>query len=237
MIFFMKTIDDRILRKEVIEYLTSFLTDERNKRVRDVLENRTRHITVVIEDLFQTQNISAVMRTCECLGIQDIHIVEGENEFSIHSAISMGADKWLTRHHYPAQEANIVKCISQLKENGYTVVATLPADDSCLLDQLPIDKPLAFLFGTELTGLSEEAIQHADRSVKIPMYGFTTSFNISNSVAIIATCLIEKLQKSSLNWKLNEEEKEALYLEWLQKSIKTPDLIIEKFLSKKSLDL
>jgi tRNA (guanosine-2'-O-)-methyltransferase len=116
-------------------------------------------------------------------------------------------------------------------------VATLPGDNSCMLDQLPIDKPIAFLFGTELTGLSEEAIQHADKSVKIPMYGFTTSFNISNSVAIIATYLIEKLQNSSLNWKLSEEEKEALHLEWLQKSIKTPDLIIENFLSKKSLDL
>lgn len=232
----MKTIEDRLLRKEVSKYLTSFLTDERNERIREVVENRTRHITVVIEDLFQTQNISAVMRTCECLGIQDIHIVEGDNEFSIHSAISMGADKWLTRHHYPAQEANIVDCISKLKENGYTVVATLPGDDSCYLDQLPIDKPIAFLFGTELTGLSEEAIKHADKSVKIPMYGFTTSFNISNSVAIIATYLIEKLRNSSLNWKLNEDEKDALYLEWLQKSIKTPDLIIEKFLSKNSSD-
>lgn len=232
----MKTIEDRLLRKEVSKYLTSFLTDERNERLREVVENRTRHITVVIEDLFQTQNISAVMRTCECLGIQDIHIVEGDNEFSIHSAISMGADKWLTRHHYPAQEANIVDCISKLKENGYTVVATLPGDDSCYLDKLPIDKPIAFLFGTELTGLSEEAIKHADKSVKIPMYGFTTSFNISNSVAIIATYLIEKLRNSSLNWKLNEDEKDALYLEWLQKSIKTPDLIIEKFLSKNCSD-
>lgn len=233
----MKTIDDRHIRNEVSKYLTTFLTDERNIRLREVLENRTRHITVVIEDLFQTQNISAVMRTCECLGIQDIHIVEGENEFSIHTAISMGADKWLTRHHYPAQESNIVDCISKLKEKGYCVVATLPGDDSCFLDQLPIDKPIAFLFGTELTGLSQEAIQHADKSVKIPMYGFTTSFNISNSVAIIATYLIEKLRNSSLNWKLNEEEKEALYLEWLQKSIKTPDLVIENFLSKNSLDL
>lgn len=232
----MKTIEDRHLRNEVSKYLTTFLTDDRNKRLIDVLEHRTRHITVVIEDLFQTQNISAVMRTCECLGIQDIHIVEGENEFSIHSAISMGADKWLTRHHYPAQESNIVTCISNLKDNGYTVVATLPGDDSCFLDQLPIDKPIAFLFGTELTGLSPEAINHADRSVKIPMYGFTTSFNISNSVAIIATYLIEKLRNSSLNWKLKDEEKEALYLEWLQKSIKTPDLVIENFLSKNCLD-
>lgn len=228
----MKTIDDRKIRNEVAKHLTSFLTDERNARLLDVIENRTRHLTIVIEDLYQTQNISAVMRTCECLGIQDIHIVEGENEFSIHKAISMGADKWLTKYHYPAKDSNIVDCISQLKQKGYSVIATLPGDDSCFLHQLELDKPMAFLFGTELNGLSEEAIKHADKTVKIPMYGFTTSFNISNSVAIIATFLIEKLRNSSVNWKLSDEEKETIYLEWLQKSIKTPDLIIEKFLTE-----
>lgn len=228
----MKTIDDRRIRNEVAKHLTSFLTDERNARLLDVIENRTRHLTIVIEDLYQTQNISAVMRTCECLGIQDIHIVEGENEFSIHKAISMGADKWLTKYHYPAKDSNIVDCISQLKQKGYSVIATLPGDDSCFLHQLELDQPMAFLFGTELNGLSEEAIKHADKTVKIPMYGFTTSFNISNSVAIIATYLIEKLRNSSVNWKLSEEEKEIIYLEWLQKSIKTPDLIIEKFLTE-----
>jgi tRNA (guanosine-2'-O-)-methyltransferase len=228
----MKTIDDRKIRNEVAKHLTSFLTDERNARLLDVIENRTRHLTIVIEDLYQTQNISAVMRTCECLGIQDVHIVEGENEFSIHKAISMGADKWLTKYHYPANDSNIIDCISQLKQKGYSVIATLPGDDSCFLHQLELDQPMAFLFGTELNGLSEEAIKHADKTVKIPMYGFTTSFNISNSVAIIATYLIEKLRNSSVNWKLSEEEKEIIYLEWLQKSIKTPDLIIEKFLTE-----
>lgn len=233
----MKTIGDRQIRKEVSKYLTSFLTDERNARLLQVLDNRTRYLTIVIEDLYQTQNISAVMRTCECLGVQDIHIVEGENEFSIHSAISMGADKWLSRYHYPTKDSNIVDCISQLKNKGYSVIATLPDDDSCYLDELPLDKPMAFLFGTELTGLTPEAIQHADKSVKIPMYGFTTSFNISNSVAIIATYLIEKLRKSSINWKMSEEEKEVLYLEWLEKSIKTPDLIIKKFLIENSFEV
>ncbi len=229
----MKTIDDRQIRKEVSKHLTSFLTDERNARLLEVIENRTRHITIVIEDLYQTQNISAVMRTCECLGIQDVHIVEAENDFSIHKAISMGADKWLTKYHYPAENSNIVDCISQLKQKGYSVIATLPGDDSCYLDQLDLEKPMAFLFGTELTGLSEEAIKHADKSVKIPMYGFTTSFNISNSVAIIATYLIEKLRNSQINWKMSDIDKEIIYLEWLQKSIKTPELIIEKFLSEK----
>lgn len=233
----MMTIKNRETRKVVTDYLTGFLTDERNVRIIEVLGNRTRHVTVVVEDLFQTQNISAVMRTCECVGIQDIHIIEGENDFSIHTAISMGADKWLNRYHYPASDHNIADCILGLKQKGYTVVATLPGDDSCYMEDLPIEKPIALLFGTELKGLTPEAIALSDCSVKIPMYGFTTSFNISNSVAIMATYFIEKLKKSSLNWKLSDEEKEILYLEWLQKSIKTPDLIIQKFLNENNLNI
>jgi len=233
----MMTIENRETRKVVTDYLTGFLTDERNARIIEVLGNRTRHVTVVVEDLFQTQNISAVMRTCECVGIQDIHIIEGENDFSIHTAISMGADKWLNRYHYPASDHNIADCILGLKQKGYTVVATLPGDDSCYMEDLPIEKPIALLFGTELKGLTPEAIALSDCSVKIPMYGFTTSFNISNSVAIMTNFFIEKLRKSDLNWKLSEEEKENLYLEWLQKSIKMPELIISKFLSENNLEI
>lgn len=230
-------IENKNTRNLVSQYLTSFLTQERNERILQVLNNRTRYVTVVVEDLFQTQNISAVMRTCECLGIQDVHVIEGENDFFIHTAISMGSDKWLDKYLYPASDHNISNCIHTLKGKGYTVVATLPGDDSCFMEDLPIDKPIALLFGTELKGLTEEAIHLADCSVKIPMYGFTTSFNISNSVAIMTNYFIEKLRKSSLKWKLSDEEKEILYLEWLQKSIKKPELLIQKFLSENNLKL
>ena len=235
----MKTIKNRETLHQTSAYLESFLTDNRKDRLIQVLNERTRHVTVVVEDLFQTQNISAVMRSCDCLGVQDIHIVEAENPFSVHTAITMGADKWLTHYHYPAVKgkSDIANCIRQLKKKGYSVVATLPDEDSCYLEELPIEQPIALLFGTELTGLSPEAIQLADQTVKIPMYGFTTSFNISNSVAIILSFLAEKLRKSTINWKLSEEEKEDLYFEWLQKSVKTPKLLIRKFLTENGLQL
>ena len=126
-------------------------------------------------------------------------------------------------------------CINDLHQKGYKVVATLPSERSCFLDDLDISEPLAFLFGTELTGLSQEAIDGADIHVKIPMYGFTESFNISNSVAITLSQLVEKLRKSSINWQLSDIEKEELWLEWLQKSVKTPDLLIKQFLLKNNL--
>lgn len=220
------------LRKKLTEYLLSFITDERKLLLNKVLENRTRHITVVVEDLYQTQNISAVMRSCECVGIQNIHIVKGENEFQIHKAIAMGAYKWLTINHYQNEDNPMLNCINDLKTKGYTVVATLPCDNSCFLETLSLEMPVAFLFGTELTGLSKEAIASADKIVKIPMYGFTNSFNISNSVAIIVSYCIGKLRNSSIHWQLSQEEKEELLFDWVQKSINKPELLIKRFLDE-----
>ena len=219
-------------RKNITKYLETFLTEERNFLLHKVLENRTRHITVVVEDLYQTQNISAVLRSCECVGVQDVHIVEGENDFLIHKAIAMGADKWLTIQHYQKDKNPMLNCINELKSKGYTIVATLPDDNSCFLEELPLNNPVAFLFGTELTGLSNEAVSAADKTVKIPMYGFTNSFNISNSVAIIVSYCIEKLRKSSCNWQLSQEEKDELLYDWVQKSINKPELLIKRYLEE-----
>ncbi|MDR1113379.1 MAG: RNA methyltransferase [Bacteroidales bacterium] len=217
---------------DLTDYLSELLLPERNDRLREVLCLRTRQLTVVLEDLFQTQNISAVLRTCECYGVQDVYIIEGKNEFRIHDAISMGANKWLTLHNYPYTPSSKSICIKQLKQKGYKIAAALPAENSYFIDQLPIEEKTAFLFGTELLGLSEEVIALADYSVKIPMYGFTESFNISNSVAILVSHFVEKLRKSSVNWALTEIEKKELLFEWLQKSIKKPHLIIENYLKK-----
>lgn len=220
-------------KRELSAYLQTFLTPERKERIASVLQNRTRHFTVVLEDLFQTQNISAVMRTCECYGVQDVHIIEKENEFTIHNAIAMGSNKWLSLYNYPNEPNNVATCVRQLKENGYTIVATLPSENSYFVQDLPIEQKTAFVFGTELTGISPELLQMCDRSVKIPMYGFTESFNISNSVAILLSHVVERLHRSNINWTLSEIEREDLHLEWICKSIRDVDLVIENYLSKK----
>ncbi|MDR0205645.1 MAG: RNA methyltransferase [Bacteroidales bacterium] len=222
---------DTKIRKQLIQYLESFLTEERKILLHKVLESRTRYITVVVEDLYQTQNISAVLRSCECVGIQDVHIVEGENDFQIHKAIAMGADKWLTIKHYENEKNPMLKSIKDLKTKGYSVVATVPDENCSFLDELSFETPTAFLFGTELTGLSKEAIEAADKTVKIPMYGFTNSFNISNSVAIIVSISIEKLRKTNIRWQLTEVEMEELLFDWVQKSLNKPELLIKRYLA------
>lgn len=224
-------IEDKNLRAKLIEGLEQFVTEERKERLLSVLDNRTRHITVVLEDLYQTQNISAVMRSCECYGIQDAYIVENRNTFEIHKDISMGADKWLTLHHYPHSEHNVKQCIDDLHARGYTVIATLPDEKRTTIMDLPVERKTAFLFGTELTGLSEEAVRYADGAALIPMYGFTESFNISNSAAIILSHFSERLRHSEVDWKLTPDEREELYFSWLQKSIRNSESLIRHLCS------
>lgn len=223
-------IEDKLLRNQVTDYLRQFVTEERQARLTEILENRTRHITVVLEDLFQTQNISAVLRTCDCYGIQDVHVIKNRNEFEVHKDISMGADKWLSIHQYPHSEHNVKDCIDRLHEQGYWVAATLPDEQKLTIFDLPVERKTAFLFGTELTGLSDEAIKYADGNVLIPMYGFTESFNISNSAAIILSHFSERMRHSEANWGLTPDENEELYFEWLQKSVKNPDGLIEYYM-------
>ena len=231
----MMKIEDLSLRGKITEYLRQFVTESRQTRLAEILGNRTRHVTVVLEDLFQAQNISAVLRTCDCYGVQDVYVIQHRNEFEANKEISMGADKWLTIHEFPQNEHNVKECIDRLHEQGYWVAATLPDEQKRTIFDLPVEQKTAFLFGTELTGLSEEAIKYADGNVLIPMYGFTESFNISNSAAIILSHFTEKMRHSSVKWQLSDEEKEELYFEWLQKSVKDPDGLIRQYFSRSDL--
>ncbi|MDR1758574.1 MAG: RNA methyltransferase [Bacteroidales bacterium] len=220
--------EDAKVREDLIRYLSSFLELARWQRLQQVAAARTRHVTVLVEDLYQMQNCSAVLRTCECYGLQNIHVVARKNEFQVHKAISMGADKWLSINYYHSDE-DVREGILLLKKQGYRVVATLPGEHHVCLDDLPVEQPSVFLFGTELHGLSPDLIHIADTPMKIPMYGFTESFNISNSVAIVLSTFVEKLRKSSYSWQLSPKEQEFLLIEWLQKSVKHADFLINKF--------
>lgn len=212
------------------DYLESFTTPERAEKINRIVKARTRHVTVAIENIYQSQNASALLRSAECLGIQDIHVIENDNTFDIHPDIALGSSKWLTIHRYNEKPQNTIDAINALKAKGYQVIATMPHEEECLIDDFNLTQPTAFLFGTELTGLSPEAIAHADGFVKIPMVGFTESFNISVSAALVMHNTISRLRKSEINWQLNPEEQHQLKLEWLKLTIKTPEMIINRFM-------
>jgi len=219
---------------DMINYLSSFISETRRAKFDQVLQYRTRHITIVLEDLYQPHNASAVLRSCDIFGIQDIHIIENKHAYTVNKDIAMGSPKWLNLHKYRNQENNTITCITQLKQKGYHIIATSPNENSYSIDDLPIDQPLALFFGTELTGISETVLQQADKLVKIPMYGFTESFNISVSAALCLRSLTEKLHKSDLNWHLNEEEKQELLLRWLRNSIRKVEMIEKDYMAKKN---
>jgi tRNA (guanosine-2'-O-)-methyltransferase len=214
--------------QEIINYLKDFVSLERYKRIQDIVRKRTRYITVVVENLFQSHNISAVLRTAECLGIQDVHLIENNFKYEINKQVSLGAQKWLSIYRYNHLMNNTVSCLQTIKEKGYKIIATLPQENNYSLEDVPLDAKTAFLFGTELSGLSAEAINMADQFVKIPMYGFTESYNVSVSVALTMMHVNERLRKSSFDWALLPEEIMALELDWLKKSIKDAEGILER---------
>jgi tRNA (guanosine-2'-O-)-methyltransferase len=216
-------------QQQILEYLSGFITKRRLDRMNRALAGRTRYLTVVLEDIYQTHNASAVLRSCECFGIQDVHIIENRNEFEINPDVVMGASKWLSISRYNSLEDNTLSCLQALKNKGYRLVATSPHKDDCMLEELPLDTKTALMFGTELKGLSSTAMGMADGFVRIPMRGFTESLNISVSVAITLYHLGKRMRQTGIDWQLSALEKESLMLDWVRKSLKNPDQVMEHF--------
>lgn len=201
---------------DLLDYLESFLTDDRKARFLDVLSRRTNFLTVAVEDVFQLHNTSAVMRSCEVFGVQRVHVVEHRLGRTIDKEIAMGAQKWVDIIRY----GTVTQCIDSLKDQGYRIIATTPHNNDCLLSDFDLSTPAALFFGTENNGLSQEVMDRADGFLKIPMAGFTESLNISVSAAIILQDLTTRLRNSDVNWKLTQQEVLKKRLEWARHSIK-----------------
>jgi tRNA (guanosine-2'-O-)-methyltransferase len=211
-----------------LEFLENILTENRKERFLNVLKNRTRHFTVAVEDVFQMHNTSAVMRSCEVFGIQELNVIEQRFGKRIDKEIAMGAQKWVDINAFDS----ITSCLDNLQSRGYQIIATTPHEDDCLLEDFDISKPCALFFGTERDGLSEEIIKRADGYLKIPMVGFTESLNISVSAAIIIQNLTERLRKSNIQWQLSEDEIVEKRLQWAKNSIKDIKRIEARYYSK-----
>ncbi|MGE0636483.1 MAG: TrmH family RNA methyltransferase [Bacteroidia bacterium] len=219
-------------KESLLKFFTQFITEERNKRLDDVIVNRTRHFTVVLEDIYQSQNASAVLRSCDCFGIQDVHIIENKNKYKLNPDVELGSSKWLNMNKYNWNANNTLECIDTLKKKGYRIIATTPHFKSVPLEELKIDTPFALMFGTEIDGLSDIALQNADEFVKIPMVGFTESLNISVSAAICMHHLNLKLRQSDIDWKLSDEEILEIKIDWLRAIISRSDVLEREYLKK-----
>jgi tRNA (guanosine-2'-O-)-methyltransferase len=218
---------------QYIAYLEKLVTAKRKDLFKKVLEERTRHFTVAVEDLFQPHNASAVVRSCEVFGVQDVHIIENKYKFYASRKIAKGAQKWLDFSLYNELNTNnTLKCIDHLKAKGYKIIATTPHNNSCVLQDFDITQKSAFFFGVEKAGLSHNVLDNADGYLQIPMVGFTESLNISVAAAIIIQNVTERLKQSKVQWQLTEQEKAETYLDWLEKSIKSIKKIKTNYYSK-----
>ncbi|WP_223547964.1 RNA methyltransferase [Aestuariivivens sp. NBU2969] len=213
---------------DLLYHLESYLTNSRKTKFQNVLSQRTKHFTVAIEDVYQLHNTSAVMRSCDVFGIQEVNIIEEVNTKRIDREIAMGAQKWVDINRYNS----VNDCIKDLKQRGYQIVATTPHANDCDLNDFDVTKKSCFFFGRETEGLSDAVFNTADCFLKIPMVGFTESLNISVSAAIILQHATTKLKQTNINWQLSEAELLKKRLDWCKKTIKSYQKIVDRFYEK-----
>lgn len=217
----------------LIKEFSKHVTESRRDLIEKVIKDRTRYVTLVLEDIYQAHNAAAVVRSCDGFGIQDIHVIENRNKLIMeNSSVSKGADKWLNFSYYNNPNKNNTEaCIQSLKEKGYRIAATALGKKATTIEQVPIDKPLAVMIGTEKDGLTETACNLADCFIEIPMYGFTQSYNLSVCAALTLHGLTNRLRSSDINWQLSDDAKREVLLTWFQRCINHWEPMAQNFLS------
>jgi tRNA (guanosine-2'-O-)-methyltransferase len=219
------------MEPDLIQFLSEFVTSERLSLFNKILSFRTNYLTVVLEDIYQAQNASAAVRTADCFGIQNVHIIENKHPFNFNADVVRGASNWVTVNRYNRGGMNTPEALTKLRQEGYRIVVATPHEHDVDLENFDLEKgKTAIVFGCERPGLTEWAKKEADEFMKIPMVGFTESLNVSVSVAVTLHHLTHKLRtQSKIDWQLTENEKQKILLDWLRTSIKRADLLEEKF--------
>jgi tRNA (guanosine-2'-O-)-methyltransferase len=207
------------LDEKVYNELAQLVSEHKHELFDKIAADRTDYINVVIENLYKEHNASAVLRTCDCYGIKKLHVIENENQYKVNRDIALGAGKWVDVETHVQGDPPSSECIKTLKNRGYKIIATTPHTEEFDIYNLPIDAPMAFFFGTEFSGLSDDVLEQCDMRVKVPMFGFTESFNISVSAAILLSAVRKRLSDSQLNWKLTPEVQIQLKTEWCIKNL------------------
>ena len=216
----------------ILQHLAQYVTDNRKAQIHAVLTTRTRYVTIVLENIFQSQNASAAIRTCECMGLQDIHLIEGAQPVASNKKVLKGAHKWVNIERYTSGTPHATAaCFENLRSKNYRILCAHPSAVGMPVEEVSLpDQPLAVVFGNELKGLSDFALATCDEKIQIPMFGFTKSYNLSVSVAITLYALMFRLRQSGRAIGLSEEEKSKITLAWYRKIVRRSALIEREFL-------
>ncbi len=208
------------MNKELLEEFYKLIPEVKGTMFDKIAAERTEYVTVLLEEIFQEHNASAVLRSCDCFGIQSLHVVENKNKYKVQRDIARGAGKWTNLNNYNQGEEALSIALTKLKHEGYKIAALTPDAGAYSIYNVPLDQPLAVCFGTEWEGITDELREKADYKVAIPMYGFTESFNVSVSVALTLQALRKRLEDSELPWRFTEKEQTQLKLEWCERYMK-----------------
>jgi tRNA (guanosine-2'-O-)-methyltransferase len=222
-----------MIEKKILAEFYQLITDNKKQLFDQISSQRTRHVTVVVENVYQEHNASAILRSCDCFGIQELHVIEKNNQYKVQRDIALGAGRWVDLFNYNKGNSVTLDCLSKLKTRGYKIIATSPYATESIFD-IDISEPMAFVFGTEREGISDVVKENADSFVQIPMYGFTESFNISVSVAILLTTIRQRLESSDFYWKLTSEEQIILKNKWCKKILNGGESMEKLFREKHS---
>ena len=220
----------------VLQRFQEILTPNKVALFNRIAEQRTRHLSVVLEDIFQEHNASAVIRSCDCFGIQDLYAIEDKNKYVLQRNIALGSGRWIDLHRFTNKETASLDCLNHLREKGYKLVATSPHVNAYTPETLPLENPVAIIFGTERRGITDSILANADYHLAIPMYGFTESFNISVSVAVLLQTIRQRLEISQHAWKLPESEQIALKIQWCEKILNGGEALSKEFRARYQKD-
>ncbi len=198
-----------------IEELLPRITEHRRDLLFKVVQNRTRHFCMVLEDLFDPHNISAVIRTAEVFGLEDVHVIEEVNPYKINKSILKGSIKWMDIYLYKKRKA----CLEHLRNKGYRIAVASTNTENSVLD-LDLSKPTAFYLGSEFTGNHPDTLAAADAEFKLPQYGITESMNVSVAGGVLM-CYLDHFmrQRGRETYTLPPEERDALLLDWLKRHL------------------
>ncbi|MBN2909513.1 RNA methyltransferase [Polycladomyces sp. WAk] len=205
------------LLQEKERWIWEMIQPERLMRLYQVLNQRTRYISVLLEAVDDGHNQAAVLRTADAFGIQNISVVTGNKPFEPSKKITQGSHKWLTIRKKP----DLQTAIKDLKSEGYQIYATYLGDDAVPIGEIDLSKPTVLIFGNEHKGISKEAANLADGKFYIPMYGFVQSFNISVAAALALQEVTKRAREiAGDRYGLTDEEKRELLLEWIMKTLR-----------------
>ena len=215
------------------EYLKQFLTDERLQKIEHFAPESSDFVLPVLEDVYQFRNAAAIVRSVEACGFHKVVALQEENNFEPNLKVTKGADTWVEVEKLPRN----MESFQKIKDKGYKIVVVSLENNAKMLPDYEITEPIALVFGTEMEGVSQEILDFADETLAIPMYGFTRSFNVSVAASLCMYELKQKLLKSDIDYKLNEEKLLKMKIRWAVNSMRSGEQILAKYLKDNSTQL